>query len=180
MSPTSYQAAPLRDIEFGLSLLPFSQNWCRKPGSNRYGMLVPRDFKSRASANFATPAQFLRDALSFECLNIIAYFLRFVKSFCCFFQILLFFGPSEHFLYYIIFNLLRNIPNIKKEFAQRKIRHQIILLVRIRFLLRHSVKHFKAYGILGLFTVFMLYEFFNHVTSHSDNLKTCTTCHVWS
>ena len=30
--------------------------WCRKPGLNRYGTLVPRDFKSRASANSAIPA----------------------------------------------------------------------------------------------------------------------------
>ena len=45
MSPTSYQAALPRDIF-----------WCRKPGSNRYGKLIPRDFKSRASASSATPA----------------------------------------------------------------------------------------------------------------------------
>ena len=44
MSPTSYQTAPLRDI------------WCRKPVSNRYDTLVSRDFKSRASANSAIPA----------------------------------------------------------------------------------------------------------------------------
>ncbi len=44
MSPTSYQAALLRDI------------WCRKPGSNRYEVLPSRDFKSRASASFAIPA----------------------------------------------------------------------------------------------------------------------------
>ena len=30
--------------------------WCRKPGSNRYEMLISRDFKSRASANSAIPA----------------------------------------------------------------------------------------------------------------------------
>ena len=30
--------------------------WCRRPGSNRHGCRHPRDFKSRASANFATPA----------------------------------------------------------------------------------------------------------------------------
>ena len=29
---------------------------CRRPESNRYGKLIPRDFKSRASANSATPA----------------------------------------------------------------------------------------------------------------------------
>ena len=32
------------------------EKWCRTPGSNRYGMLLPRDFKSRASAYSATPA----------------------------------------------------------------------------------------------------------------------------
>ena len=30
--------------------------WCRKPGSNRYGKLIPQDFKSWASASSATPA----------------------------------------------------------------------------------------------------------------------------
>ena len=30
--------------------------WCRKPGSNRYEVLSSRDFKSRASTNFAIPA----------------------------------------------------------------------------------------------------------------------------
>ena len=30
---------------------------CRRPGSNRYGYYYPRDFKSRASANSATPAK---------------------------------------------------------------------------------------------------------------------------
>ena len=49
MSPTSYQAALPRDIEF-------KKRWCRKPGLNRYGYFYPRDFKSRASANSAIPA----------------------------------------------------------------------------------------------------------------------------
>ena len=31
-------------------------SWCRKPGSNRYEVLSSRDFKSRASTNFAIPA----------------------------------------------------------------------------------------------------------------------------
>src|SRR5262249_24643509 len=30
--------------------------WCRRPESNRHGPFGPRDFKSRASTNFATPA----------------------------------------------------------------------------------------------------------------------------
>ena len=30
--------------------------WCRRPGLNRYALLKARDFKSLASANFATPA----------------------------------------------------------------------------------------------------------------------------
>ena len=34
----------------------FAPTWCRRPGSNRHGCRHPRDFKSRASANFATPA----------------------------------------------------------------------------------------------------------------------------
>ena len=48
MSPTSYQAALSRDIKFNKG--------CRTPGSNRYDTRVSRDFKSRASANSATPA----------------------------------------------------------------------------------------------------------------------------
>ena len=36
----------------------FAPAWCRRPGSNRHGYHYPRDFKSRASANFATPANF--------------------------------------------------------------------------------------------------------------------------
>ena len=34
--------------------------WCRKPGSNRYEKLISRDFKSRASANSAIPANYDR------------------------------------------------------------------------------------------------------------------------
>ena len=49
MSPTSYQTALPRDI-------PFINRRCRTPGSNRYVTFVTRDFKSRASANSATPA----------------------------------------------------------------------------------------------------------------------------
>ena len=51
MSPTSYRTALLRDI----LLVP----WCRWPGSNRYDALASRDFKSRASACSATPANCL-------------------------------------------------------------------------------------------------------------------------
>ena len=75
MSPTSYQAALPRDIKNRYARIKHlnkrysfiaaaKQNdntmidsiWCRKPGSNRYGRNLPRDFKSRASANSATPA----------------------------------------------------------------------------------------------------------------------------
>ena len=49
MSPTSYQTALPRDIQF-------INRRCRTPGSNRYDTFVSRDFKSRASANSATPA----------------------------------------------------------------------------------------------------------------------------
>ena len=48
MSPTSYQTALPRDI--------ILNERCRTPGSNRYDTFVSRDFKSRASANSATPA----------------------------------------------------------------------------------------------------------------------------
>ena len=50
MSPTSYQAALLRDIR---------KYWCRKRESNPYDTFVSRDFKSRASANSATPATYI-------------------------------------------------------------------------------------------------------------------------
>ena len=49
MSPTSYQAAPLRDI--------YGAGNRDRTGT---GCLVPRDFKSRASANFAIPARGFR------------------------------------------------------------------------------------------------------------------------
>ena len=51
MSPTSYRAALPRDIK-----LVWHTKWCRRPVSNRYATFVARDFKSRASANSATPA----------------------------------------------------------------------------------------------------------------------------
>ena len=44
--PDELPTALLRDMEL----------WCRRPGLNRYGGHPPRDFKSRASASFATPA----------------------------------------------------------------------------------------------------------------------------
>ena len=43
-------------------LYPALFNWCRRPGSNRYGIKVPQDFKSWASASSATPASFARTA----------------------------------------------------------------------------------------------------------------------
>ena len=57
MSPTSYQTALPRDILF-------RQRKCRTPGSNRYDTFVSRDFKSRASANSATPAHTSRTGYS--------------------------------------------------------------------------------------------------------------------
>ena len=60
MSPTSYQAALPRDIQIGRRCHPFCTNgWCRWPVSNRYDTFVSRDFKSRASANSATPATYI-------------------------------------------------------------------------------------------------------------------------
>ncbi len=35
---------------------PWAREWCRRSGSNRHEPCGPRDFESRASANFATPA----------------------------------------------------------------------------------------------------------------------------
>ena len=61
MSPTSYQAALPRDIKLiGDHLTSGFTVWCRKPGSNRYDTHVSRDFKSRASANSAIPANLSR------------------------------------------------------------------------------------------------------------------------
>ena len=84
MSPTSYQAAPLRDINYktnggerGIRTpapLPTSRfsrpvpstrlgyfstknYWCLRPDLNRHGIWLPQDFKSCASTNFATQAQ---------------------------------------------------------------------------------------------------------------------------
>ncbi len=47
------------DVSFLSSIFRPLFTWCRRPGSNRYGRLVPQDFKSCASANFATPAEYI-------------------------------------------------------------------------------------------------------------------------
>ena len=49
-----------------LSTFPLSFNYCRRPESNRYGRLVPQDFKSCASASSATPAYGWRRIRTFE------------------------------------------------------------------------------------------------------------------
>ena len=59
MSPTSYQAALLRDIrEPQNSSYSFRGPlcWCRQPDSNRHGNFFPTDFKSVASTDSATSA----------------------------------------------------------------------------------------------------------------------------
>ena len=53
-----------RNIEYSMLLL--SINYCRRPESNRYGRLVPQDFKSCASASSATPADGWRRIRTFE------------------------------------------------------------------------------------------------------------------
>ena len=40
-----------------IELHPQHQRWCPGPESNRHGVWSPRDFKSRASTNFATRAR---------------------------------------------------------------------------------------------------------------------------
>ena len=78
MSPTSYQAALLRDMIASHSR---TTRWCRWPGSNRYDTYVSRDFKSRASTYSAIPAE--RDGrlpLS-DFHNIIARCASFVNPF---------------------------------------------------------------------------------------------------
>ena len=48
--------------------------WCRIPDSNRYGRLVPQDFKSRASTNFANPASnWIRTTEVGSCCNVYNY-----------------------------------------------------------------------------------------------------------
>ncbi len=99
MSPTSYQTALPRDILFSLRW----NEQCRKPGSNRYVTLVTRDFKSRASANSATPAYgitsietvaFIRHLLSLlvslDCLYSIPHSTSFVNRYFQFFLKFLF------------------------------------------------------------------------------------------
>ncbi len=74
MSPTSYQTALPRDI-------PLINRRCRTPGSNRYDTYVSRDFKSRASANSATPAHSPALGASLCCSYIISWGNRFVNTF---------------------------------------------------------------------------------------------------
>ena len=64
MSPTSYQLLhpaiyKLYAVYYKIYLgrLQHFCCWCRKPGLNRYATHVARDFKSRASANSAIPAE---------------------------------------------------------------------------------------------------------------------------
>ena len=64
MSPTSYQLLhpaiyKLYAVYYKIYLgrLQHFSCWCRKPGLNRYATHVARDFKSRASANSAIPAE---------------------------------------------------------------------------------------------------------------------------
>ena len=59
-------------------LYPAIFNWCRRPGSNRYGIIVPQDFKSWASASSATPASSRSDSVSAKALLL--YHLRIVLS----------------------------------------------------------------------------------------------------
>ena len=73
MSPTSYQAALPRDINF-------LENGSDAGDRARTGTgLLPRDFKSRASACSATPAY--KASRSLECLYIIADVFLFVNTF---------------------------------------------------------------------------------------------------
>ena len=63
MSPTSYQAALLRDM------------WCRWPDLNRYGNFFPTDFKSVASADSATSA-YLPCKYNTHFFNCQAFFIK--------------------------------------------------------------------------------------------------------
>ena len=67
MSPASDQTAPLRDI------------WVPEAGVEPVREKISRDFKSRASANSATPAY--RKRTCFRCLSSIAFFFMFVNTF---------------------------------------------------------------------------------------------------
>lgn len=60
---------PSGPVESGADALieapgPARSGWCRGRGSNPHAPFGARDFKSRASANSATPAQPIRNALS--------------------------------------------------------------------------------------------------------------------
>ena len=59
MSPTSYQLLYPAPLCFP-ALYRSAHLWCRRPESNRYELESSRDFKSRASANSATPANWLQ------------------------------------------------------------------------------------------------------------------------
>ena len=73
MSPTSYQ------------LLHPAILWCRRPESNRYGVLAPQDFKSCASASSATSAchrvSQRQDLLYISTSILSTYFLKFFIKF---------------------------------------------------------------------------------------------------
>ena len=68
---------------------PQAQQWCRRPESNRYGKLIPQDFKSWASASSATPAKFI--VLNYNTTK--QYMLS--SKFCVFFKFFYFYSNSR-------------------------------------------------------------------------------------
>ena len=69
---------------------PQAQQWCRRPESNRYGKLIPQDFKSWASASSATPASSITLSTYLfyhKSFNMSILFIKFSKKyFLCFRQ----------------------------------------------------------------------------------------------
>ena len=122
MSPTSYQAAPFRDIinggERGIRtpapfptcrfsrpdpstrLGYFSTYWCLRPDLNRHGIWLPQDFKSCASTNFATQAHSFNVISSFKLSNY-EWLLNYIIIFL-FLQYFYWFFTQKCKIYYII------------------------------------------------------------------------------
>ena len=75
--PDELPTALPRDIKLAMK----ENSWCRWPGSNRYGMLVPWDFKSHASACSATPAYSLSFKRSYSISRIFAFVNTFLQNF---------------------------------------------------------------------------------------------------
>ena len=163
--------------------------WCRKPGSNRYRMLLPRDFKSRASTNFAIPALDRTHALvrTLDYYNILFGVCQvFFESF--YFLFLAFKITEKHafglcnIAMLFVCRITRGLPPLLTTSLYYHIQSLRILFRFFHILyylcLRHCFKHRKRNRIIRRLSPLALVKFINHILRHSYNLKSGTSCNM--